>query len=144
MWDENAVRGILERLNKLTPQHKPLWGRLNAGQMQVHVRHQIECALGRLDLKPIKGIFNYQPMPYLIIHWLPWPKGTPTAPELVDPPTGDWEKERAALLDAIRELVALGGEGDYAKHPMFGKLKAKEWGVLVWRHLDHHFRQFGI
>jgi hypothetical protein len=144
IWDADAVSGIRSRLDNLTPQHKPRWGRMNAAQMQVHVRQQIECALGQLELKPMTGVFRMPLMPYLIIHWLPWPKGAQTAPELVDPVTGDWDQERAALLDALEQLVASGPGGRFAEHPMFGVLKGREWGVLVWRHLDHHFRQFGI
>ncbi|MBK5255550.1 MAG: DUF1569 domain-containing protein [Vicinamibacteria bacterium] len=28
-------------------------------------------------------------------------------------------------------------------HPAFGPLNREQWGVLVWTHVDHHFRQFG-
>ena len=42
--------------------------------------------------------------------------------------------------------------GKYAKldqklagfHPRFGALSHKEWGIFVWRHADHHLRQFGL
>jgi hypothetical protein len=28
--------------------------------------------------------------------------------------------------------------------PSFGKMTAKEWSNQFWKHMDHHFRQFGI
>jgi len=27
---------------------------------------------------------------------------------------------------------------------VFGRLSAKQWGVLMYRHVDHHLRQFGV
>jgi hypothetical protein len=32
----------------------------------------------------------------------------------------------------------------YAAHPMFGPLTRREWMLWGYRHMDHHFRQFGI
>jgi hypothetical protein len=29
-------------------------------------------------------------------------------------------------------------------HPMFGKMTADQWGRSMWKHLDHHLRQFGV
>ncbi|MGH9801334.1 MAG: DUF1569 domain-containing protein, partial [Blastocatellia bacterium] len=30
------------------------------------------------------------------------------------------------------------------EHPAFGKLSTKDWGALTYKHMDHHFRQFGV
>lgn len=29
-------------------------------------------------------------------------------------------------------------------HPVFGKLTTKEWGLAMYKHVDHHLRQFGV
>jgi hypothetical protein len=31
----------------------------------------------------------------------------------------------------------------WPEHPAFGKLSTRAWGVLIYRHMDHHLRQFG-
>ena len=31
-----------------------------------------------------------------------------------------------------------------ASHPVFGPLTHQQWGIFVWRHVDHHLRQFGV
>ncbi|MCC5936582.1 MAG: DUF1569 domain-containing protein [Lunatimonas sp.] len=32
----------------------------------------------------------------------------------------------------------------YSPHPFFGPLSTKEWGMVIYKHLDHHLRQFGV
>ena len=41
---------------------------------------------------------------------------------------------------------AQGGPGVCTNHPhsFFGRLVPEEWAVLMYKHLDHHLRQFGV
>jgi hypothetical protein len=80
----------------------------------------------------------------LVIYWLPWPKGTPTAPEFLAQPSGTWDDDLAALRSAIARFAARDPASDWPRHPAFGALDGRMWGVLAWRHLDHHLRQFGV
>jgi len=46
-------------------------------------------------------------------------------------------------LDAI--VVGAGPAGCTAHpHSFFGRLKPEEWATLMYKHLDHHLRQFGV
>jgi hypothetical protein len=47
------------------------------------------------------------------------------------------------LLAAVKRFVAHGRSGRWARHPAFRPLSAHAWGVLTWRHADHHLRQLG-
>lgn len=29
-------------------------------------------------------------------------------------------------------------------HPFFGKLTSEQWGKGIYKHLDHHLKQFGV
>jgi hypothetical protein len=29
-------------------------------------------------------------------------------------------------------------------HAFFGKLSGREWGELMYKHIDHHLQQFGV
>ena len=29
------------------------------------------------------------------------------------------------------------------KHPFWGKMNNEDWNKLMWKHIDHHLRQFG-
>jgi hypothetical protein len=41
-------------------------------------------------------------------------------------------------------FAARGQDGPWVDHPAFGRLSPRAWGVLVYRHMDHHLRQFGV
>ena len=29
-------------------------------------------------------------------------------------------------------------------HPLFGSMSRREWGVVTYKHVDHHLKQFGV
>jgi hypothetical protein len=49
---------------------------------------------------------------------------------------------RMACAELLRRYSELPAEGKGPTHPFFGALTWREWGVLQWRHADHHLRQF--
>jgi transposase InsO family protein len=48
------------------------------------------------------------------------------------------------LKDCVREFHQ-GGEAKCTRHPhpFFGNLTPQEWSRGMYKHLDHHLRQFG-
>ncbi|HEX7240045.1 MAG TPA: DUF1569 domain-containing protein [Longimicrobiaceae bacterium] len=145
LFDERARAGMLDRVARLTPGHHGLWGRMNAGQMLVHTADQLRMALGDLPCRPLPTPLRYPVLKQLVVYWLPWPKGTPTAPELRPRPfEGDWEAARASLRAQVGRFAGRTPRDAWPEHPAFGRLSGRAWGVLSWRHLDHHLRQFGV
>src|ERR1700686_3046525 len=57
----------------------------------------------------------------------------------------DFVVERQRLRESI-DRFATGGPGVCTKHPrfFFGPLTPVEWAALMYQHLDHHLRQFGV
>ena len=57
----------------------------------------------------------------------------------------DFAAERQRLRESIDRFAA-GGPGICTTHPhfFFGPLTPVEWAVLMYQHLDHHLRQFGV
>ncbi len=118
---------------------------MNARQMLVHVANQLRMALGELEPRPFPvGALGRWPMKQLVIYLLPWPKGVPTPPELLERDPQEWSRDRQSLEELIDRMSQAGPEAAFAPHPAFGALSGRAWGVLSYRHLDHHFRQFGI
>lgn len=146
IFDASTRANLVERFARLRPNAKPQWGKMSAGQMLGHCTAGLEMMLGEKAVAPKPGPFRLAPLRYLIIHVLPWPQGAPTAPELIMPPyAGDWSADQAALKRAVDAAGARGAAGGpWADHPAFGKLSSHSAGVLMWRHLDHHLRQFGL
>lgn len=77
---------------------------------------------------------------------IPWSKNLPTTPTMVN--TGkdgiDFETEKAALQATIAHFAHLSADAALAGHPIFGAMNKDEWGRIIYKHLDHHLKQFGV
>ena len=144
MSNASARRELLERLERLTPQATPMWGRMNASQMLAHLTNWMLMASGEIVTAPKKRMLRYPPIKQFVVYWLPWPKGVPTAPELISRTPSEWNAERAAVRQSVESFEQLYLKGTFPEHPAFGWMTPRAWGVLGYRHMDHHLRQFGI
>jgi len=144
LFDPSARAQIISRVSRLTPDRQPLWGRMNAGQVQTHLADQLRSGLGDLACRSKGGPFRYFPLRELIIYLLPWPKGVPTAPELLSTTPAEFAGDQKALTQLIERFGARKPGEPWGEHPAFGRISRRAWGVLAWRHLDHHLRQFGL
>ena len=137
---------ICQRIGSVTSASVPRWGRMDAKAMLTHLRLSALMALGELPVAN-KGMRAFQvfPIKHLILHVVPFPKGAPTAPELLVP---DYSTPVDAIRSELVTLVQRIGEGPregYGPvHPLFGRLSFREWGVATHKHTDHHLRQFGV
>ena len=144
LWDEGPRRELLERLSRLSGDARPRWGRMNAPQMLTHVNDQFHMALGDLPTAPKRMPIRYPPLNSLFAYVLPWPKGVPTAPELlarIDQST--WPIEVATFAVLLQRFATRPEGVAWPLHPAFGRLSRRAWGLLGYRHTDHHLRQFG-
>ena len=75
----------------------------------------------------------------------PLRKNSPTAPALIVQGEPEFMTQQKRLLGLIDRFVAAGPAGcTQHPHAFFGKLKPGEWAELMYKHLDHHLRQFGV
>jgi hypothetical protein len=74
----------------------------------------------------------------------PMRKNSPTVEDLVVQDERDVEVERTRLRNLIDRFVA-NGPSVCTTHPhsFFGPLTPQQWSILMYKHLDHHLRQFG-
>jgi hypothetical protein len=144
LWIERDLQALLERLGRLTPQHQARWGKMNAPQMVAHLIDWKRMALGDLPCKPKKVPLRYPPIKQLVVYWLPWPKGVPTARELLSGKPASWDADVAELRALVERLARRDRDAPWPRHPGFGTLSRRAWGVLTYRHMDHHLRQFGV
>jgi hypothetical protein len=144
LWNAQARRELLDRMERLSPEARPHWGRMNAPQMLAHLTDWMKMAEGKLETAAMGLPLRYPPLKQLVIYWLPWPRGVPTAPELIGREPSDWTIEHAALRRYIHSFEKPDPKTVWPVHPAFGKMTTRAWGVLCYRHIDHHFRQFGV
>ncbi|MEO8193635.1 MAG: DUF1569 domain-containing protein [Gemmatimonadales bacterium] len=144
LWDEASRKELIDRLSRLTPDAKPRWGKMNASQMLAHLGSQMRMTKGDLPTKSKNLPLRYPPLKQLIVYWLPFPRGAPTAPELLVSQIDDWDSGVADVRAQIVEFGTFDRNRAWPEHPAFGQMTPQAWGVLGYRHTDHHFRQFGV
>ena len=100
--------------------------------------------LGDLPVKPKHATIPRTALfKWLFLNVLPFPKGAPTAKELISRAPETWEVERSQLIELMKRAGGDEARSVTAEHPLFGPLTRAQWGQLAWKHLDHHLRQFG-
>ena len=135
---------LIDRLERLTPDASPRWGRMTAPQMLAHLVDWMLMANGSLKTAPMNLILRYPPIKQLAIYWLPFPKGVQTAPELLGRRPLEWSSECDELRRHLESFESLALEGGWPEHPAFGSMTQGQWAVFAYRHMDHHLRQFGV
>ena len=116
---------------------------MSAPQMVCHLAESLKMALGDLPVASKNVPIRYPPLKQFIVYLAPFPKNVPTAPELLARSPREWSADVADLQSLLNRFAARGAGSAWPEHPAFGKLSGRAWGVLVYRHMDHHLRQFG-
>ena len=133
-----------ERLARLTSEAPAKWGRMTAPKMVAHITQSFKSATGELAVASKKLPLRYSPLKELVIYWLPFPKNAPTAPELLAREPGDWKADVMELSASMERFARKDPNDAWPEHAAFGRLSGAQWGILMYRHTDHHFRQFGV
>lgn len=142
------VGQVKSRLNNLEPQTERRWGKMTAAQMLAHCSLSMQWAVG--EVVPERGTLPVRLVGRLVKPMVfrnedPLRKNSPTAKSLIVVDLRDLSKERSRL-SALIDRFAVGGTAACTKnpHPFFGTLTPEQWAVLMYKHLDHHLRQFGV
>lgn len=147
LFDPAQVAQVKERVNALRPDSPRQWGKMTAPQMVAHCSIAIEAALGD---RHVPRVFLGRLIGGLIKKMVlsnddPFQKNAPTAPSYIVADERDLDREREKLLGLIDRFAA-GGPSACTKEPhaFFGTLTPDQWAVLMYKHLDHHLRQFSV
>lgn len=146
LFDPAARAAMYARFDKLTPQTPRQWGSMTPELMVFHLGTQLRHVLGEIDIPPRKvpPVFHWPLFHWLIIDsGMPWPKSTPTAPQLLTDAPGELAPLVAQLKERAERLAAKGEAAAAGVHPAFGPLSGATTGRLLWRHWNHHLTQFG-
>ncbi|MBQ4916286.1 DUF1569 domain-containing protein [Maribacter sp. MMG018] len=147
LFDKTASEETIERINSLTPEKNPKWGKMNASQMLAHCNVSYELVYTDKHKKP-KGFQKFLIKLFaknIVVGPKPYKKNSRTSPIFIINDERDFESERNRLIAHIQKTQQLGSEYFNGKEShAFGKLNDKEWNVLFSKHLDHHLQQFDV
>jgi hypothetical protein len=147
IYDPAIMLEVKERLARLTPESPRQWGKMDAAQAVAHCATSMEWAVG--DKKPprmfVGRVLGVIVKPLALKDDAPMRRNSPTSPDLVVADARELSRERERLCGLIDRFAAAGPAG-CTRHPhsFFGRMKPEEWAVLMYKHLDHHLRQFGV
>lgn len=146
IFDAAHNQSLQDRLQKLTAETPPIWGKMNAAQMVLHCQKPLDVADGKLLLnRSLIGLLFGRMAKNSFLKKDEFGKSLPTAPQFRISDQPEFEKEKRVLAELIRKFGTVGPKVLVnKKHPFFGTMTDQEWGILQYKHLDHHLRQFGL
>ena len=144
LFEPGTVEEVLSRIERLRADSRRQWGKMDVAQMMSHCSTTLEMASGKVVAKwTLLGRIIGPRVRHLLTNEKPMPRNSPTAKEL-KVSSGDFERERQRLRECVRQFHD-GGESRCTTnpHPFFGPITPMEWSTGMYKHLDHHLRQFG-
>jgi Protein of unknown function (DUF1569) len=147
LFEAGTAKEIQERIARLGPGCARQWGKMTAPQAMAHCSVGMEWAVGdRVEPRMFLGrILGPIAKSQVLKDEKPMGRNAPTAKSLVVKDERDLGKE-CQRLSALVERFAAGGPQGCTKnaHTFFGQMTPEEWAALMYKHVDHHLRQFGV
>ncbi|MEI9946454.1 MAG: DUF1569 domain-containing protein [Chitinophagaceae bacterium] len=142
IFDKTTRDGLINRINSLNENSTAQWGKMNVYQMIKHCRLWEEMMQNKQNLKQvfIGKIFGRMALKKVLKDDKPLKRSTPTIPSLIIKESGDIASEKAKWIANLR-LYENFSNPNFV-HVFFGKMTKEQIGQMVYKHSDHHLRQF--
>jgi hypothetical protein len=148
IFKKEVSQEIIQRINNLTNNSNPQWGKMNVAQMLAHLNVQYEIIYENDKFpKPnfIARFFLKNVVKKAVTGPKPFSKNGRTAPYFIISSQKDFDKEKERLINYMKRIQVDGVEVLLPRDTKsFGKLTAEEWNTLFYKHLDHHLNQFAV
>jgi len=146
-FDPKTTEETFKRLEKLNYMSKPQWGKMNVAQMLAHLNVTYDLAYDKIQSPAnfFTRILLKLLVKPLVTNDKPYKKNSHTAPVFIITNERDFEKEKSIFIDNVKKTEANGiAFFDGKVSSSFGAMTAKEWSNQFYKHIDHHFTQFGV
>ena len=109
LFEPEVTREMVDRINRLTPDTKPLWGKMRVEQMLAHMQPPLRVALGEEKLK--KGLMGFlfgKIAKKQMVNEAPLKKYLPTAPSFIVKDEKNFEEEKNRVVDLVQRFIEPG------------------------------------
>ncbi len=143
LYDEDTFEAVSARLENLTPDTRAEWGAMDVSQMLAHCAEILEVTNGKalkgtpVFVRLIGGFIRK-----MVLSEKPYPRDSRTHPQYIKTEPEDFYEQKERLQRALGTMLANGPIS--SRHPLFGIMTGEEKGWAMFKHLDHHFSQFGV
>ncbi|PRY85939.1 DUF1569 domain-containing protein [Mongoliibacter ruber] len=144
--DPEVVEDVIARGSRLNVADTANWGKMSATEMLAHCNLAHQSILKAPPAEKSGGWKKWIAKIIFLHVMKEFPKGARGAERFDMKGKVDvalFEEEKSKFVHIIGKYSRLDHKlAGY--HPRFGALNHREWGIFVWRHVDHHLRQFGL
>ncbi|MBK9247014.1 MAG: DUF1569 domain-containing protein [Ignavibacteria bacterium] len=150
LYNKNDYDHIVSRINNLSADSQNNWGKMTAGEMVCHLTDPFRDVMKIRDTKPVIPAFLRPIAKKVILSQKPFKINSPTLKMYKQGKGGNgtkpttFDNDKQALLDILSGFAAVDSTYQFGPHGGLGKLSREENGYLMWKHIDHHLRSFGL
>ncbi|WP_018343589.1 DUF1569 domain-containing protein [Cytophaga aurantiaca] len=139
--DKTTREELITRIQLLTENSSAQWGKMNVYQMLKHCIQWEEMFLEKKQYKQsfigrFFGKFALKDM----LKDAPIKPNLPTVPSFKTTGTGDVAAAKTEWISLLEEYTLKQHAGFV--HPFFGRITAEQAGIMDYKHIDHHLKQF--
>lgn len=147
IFDESTRDELIQRINLLNETNKPVWGKMNVHQMSKHCTIWNEWVLAKKDFvykqNFLGKIFGKMALKSNTKDDKPIGKNMPAGKAFRVKETGAaLTPLKSIWIDQIKSYENY--SNDNFVHDFFGKMTKEQIGIFVFKHNDHHLRQFNV
>ena len=143
IFNPQTTEALITRIHTLSPSSSAQWGKMNAAQMLKHCNLSEEMYLGKKQYSRlfIGRLFGKMALKSVLQNEDEMKPNQPTHPEFQISGDWDFEAERQKWIGLLQDYAFY--SNPKFVHPFFGKMTREQVGQYVYKHTDHHLRQFG-
>ncbi|WP_405410474.1 DUF1569 domain-containing protein [Maribacter sp. Asnod1-A12] len=143
IFNNITINTLTKRISNLKETDKAQWGKMDTYQMLKHCTLSEELFQGKKQYKRlIMGkLFGKMALKGILKNKNPMKKNQPTHPEFKITGKGDFENEQKKWIELLNAYQNFSNKN--FTHPFFGEMSNDEIGQFVYKHTDHHLKQFG-
>ena len=144
IFDKTTREELIGRIKSIPPNAEAQWGKMNTYQMIKHCMLSEEMFLGKKQFKRlfIGRLFGKMALNGILKDDSAMKQNQPTHPLFKIKETGNAEPEKQKWAALIADYSHF-STPEFV-HPFFGKMTKEQVGQFVYKHHDHHLRQFGV
>jgi len=143
VFDKTTREQLINRINSLNENSSAQWGKMNIYQMLKHCTVCDEMFLGKKQYKRVflGRLLGKMALKNMLKDEAPLKQGSPTGTAFqIKETIGDFGGEKKKWLSLVEEYANY--SIDPVIHGFYGKMTREQVGWFVYKHSDHHLRQF--